>query len=121
MRVIRHMFEVRRLLIAALAALLASSAGRVVVAQPTRAEVVAQMQPYAGASAEGVDRTTLTGKVVAGYQGWFTAEGDGAGTGWRHYSKRGQFRPGSCNIDLWPDVSELDDDEKFASRSRLHP
>src|SRR5439155_21494060 len=104
-----------RLLVALFAVALMASAGRVLVAQPTRAEVIAQMQPYDGASVEGVDRTTLTGKVMAGYQGWFTAEGDGAGAGWRHYSKRGQFRPGSCNIDLWPDVSELDEDEKFAT------
>ena len=43
----------------------------------TRDEVVALMRPYAGSSAAGVDRTTLTGKVMCGYQGWFTAEGDG--------------------------------------------
>src|SRR5262245_22401465 len=87
-------------------------------AEPTREEVLAAMRPYEGTTGPGVDRTTLTGKVMAGYQGWFTAQGDGAETGWRHYSKRGQFRPGNCNIDLWPDVSELDDDEKFATLFR---
>jgi len=106
---------VRHILIAALVALLASSCARAVVAQPSRAEVVAEMRPYGGPTAEGVSRTTLIGKVMAGYQGWFTAEGDGAGAGWRHYARRGEFRPGRCNIDLWPDVSELDDDEKFAT------
>src|SRR5262249_44337177 len=71
--------------------------------------------PYAGAAVAGVDCTMLTGKGMAGYQGWFTAGGGGAEMGWRHYSKRGEFRPGSCNIDFWPDVSELEDDEKFVA------
>jgi len=65
-----------------------------------------------------VDCSTLRGKVMAGYQGWFTAGGDGAKLGWRHYSKAGEFRPGVCSIDLWPDMSELDADEKFATPFR---
>jgi glycoprotein endo-alpha-1,2-mannosidase len=46
------------------------------------------------------------GLVMAGYQGWFNAPGDGAGRGWNHYNSHGKFEPGSINIDLWPDVSE---------------
>lgn len=46
------------------------------------------------------------GKVMAGYQGWFNAEGDGAGRGWFHYAKGKQFGPGHVKIDYWPDVSE---------------
>jgi hypothetical protein len=87
-------------------------------AQPTHEGAIAEMRPYEGLSIRSSDRTTLHGKVMAGYQGWFTAEGDGAGMRWRHYSRRGQFRPGACNIDLWPDVSELDDDEKSATAFR---
>ena len=49
---------------------------------------------------EVVDATALRGKVLCGYQGWFTAPGDGSGRGWRHYPARGQFRPGFCGIDL---------------------
>jgi hypothetical protein len=79
---------------------------------PKRDDVLAAMRPYEGPSAAGVDRSTMTRKVLCGYQGWFTAPGDGSGRGWHHYPGRGQFKPGSCNIDLWPDVSDLDDDEK---------
>lgn len=50
--------------------------------------------------------TSYSGIVMAGYQGWFSAEGDGSGRGWHHYEKRGQFKPGMSTIDFWPDVSE---------------
>jgi Glycosyl hydrolase family 99 len=46
------------------------------------------------------------GRVMCGYQGWFRAEGDGAGQGWVHYGTRGKFGPSNLHIDLWPDVSE---------------
>jgi hypothetical protein len=87
-------------------------------APPGRDAVIAALRPYDGPSKTGVSRTTLAGKVVCGYQGWFTAPGDGSGRGWRHYPARGGFKPGSCGIDLWPDVSELDDDEKYATPFR---
>jgi hypothetical protein len=77
------------------------------------------MRPFAGVSNPGVDARTLVGKVMCGYQGWFAAEGDGAGRGWYHWSGRGGFKPGSCKIDLWPDVSELDPDERYATPFKL--
>ena len=46
------------------------------------------------------------GLVMAGYQGWHNADGDGAGRGWYHYKGRDGFHPGSTNVDLWPEVSE---------------
>lgn len=49
---------------------------------------------------------SYTGLVMAGYQGWFTAEGDGAERGWHHYEKNGRFEPGMNTIDFWPDVTE---------------
>jgi hypothetical protein len=86
--------------------------------EPKRDDVIAAMRPYDGPSARGVDRTTLAGKVLCGYQGWFTTPGDGSGRGWRHYTAGKQFRPGSCSIDLWPDVSELDEEERFLTPFR---
>ncbi len=84
-----------------------------------RQEPIAALRPYDGPSAKGVDCSTLTGKVLCGYQGWFTAPGDGSERGWRHYPRRGQFKPGSCGIELWPDVSDLDEDEKYSTPFRL--
>ncbi|MEQ9286123.1 MAG: glycoside hydrolase family 71/99-like protein [Cyclobacteriaceae bacterium] len=55
----------------------------------------------------------IEGKILCGYQGWFNAEGDGSGLGWKHYEKEGKFEPGSCSIDFWPDLSEFDDDELY--------
>lgn len=46
------------------------------------------------------------GLLMAGYQGWFNAPGDSAGRGWNHYHARGDFEPGNCKFDIWPDVSE---------------
>lgn len=62
-----------------------------------------------------VDRTTLKGKVMCGYQGWFNTPGDGMGLGWKHWAKdqSQEFAPGNVTVDLWPDVSEFDQDELY--------
>jgi hypothetical protein len=85
-------------------------------AAPSRDQVIAEtMTPYAGPTARGVDPSTMTGKVLCGYQGWFAADGDGLGRGFYHWSGGRGFEPGACKIDLWPDVSELDPDERYAT------
>jgi len=83
----------------------------------TREDVLAAtLQPYTGPVVRGVDASTLTGKVMCGYQGWFNVEGDGAERGNVHWIKhRGPLAPGNAKIDLWPDVSELGAAERFAT------
>jgi hypothetical protein len=61
----------------------------------------------AAAMGQEVDVSSLTGKVVCGYQGWFRCEGDGSNNGWHHYAAGRTFEPGRATIDMWPDVSEL--------------
>ena len=78
-------------------------------------KVISEMKPYVGEHIAGVDTTTLKGKVMCGYQGWFAAKGDGAELGWKHYTGRQGLKPGSCTFDIWPDMSELDEDEKFTT------
>ncbi len=46
------------------------------------------------------------GLIMAGYQGWFNAEGDGAERGWNHYQKNNQLYPGNCKFDFWPEMEE---------------
>ena len=70
------------------------------------------------ASPELVDSSTLRGKVMCGYQGWFNCQGDGAELGWKHWG-RGACEPGNVTVDLWPDVSEMDADELYATGFKL--
>lgn len=56
-----------------------------------------------------VDYSTLTGKVMVGYQGWHWCNGDGSSRNrWNHWSDSSTERPGpsSCTIDMYPDMSE---------------
>ena len=48
------------------------------------------------------------GLVMAGYQGWFRAEGDGSDSGWGHFGRNGKFDTDHNTIDFWPDVSEYE-------------
>jgi hypothetical protein len=59
-------------------------------------------RPYAGPSAPGIDNSTLKGKVMVGYQGWFRTPNDPYGHGWIHW---GDMNRGQFTTDMWPDVS----------------
>jgi len=61
-------------------------------------------------AADIVDPSTLQNKVLIGYQGWFTCPSDGSGR-WTHWS-RGAPTPETLTVELYPDVSELDPDER---------
>ena len=72
------------------------------------------MAPYKGSVVKEVDATTLDGKVMCGYQGWFGSPGDGSPeSDWRHWTKhKGSFSDNNAKVDLWPDVSELTSAER---------
>ncbi|MCM1505129.1 MAG: glycoside hydrolase family 71/99-like protein [Muribaculum sp.] len=63
---------------------------------------------------DGQPYDTYRGLVMAGYQGWFGAPGDGCkhndatNTQWYHYRESEMFKPGVLrnSIDLWPDMKE---------------
>jgi len=61
-------------------------------------------------SAGPVDASTLDGKVLLGYQGWFTCPSDGSGR-WTHWA-RGTPAPETLSIDVYPDLTELEPDER---------
>jgi len=85
----------------------------------SREEAYAVLAPAAATGDKPADNPEgLEDRVVTGYQGWFRAEGDGSGLGFHHYGKRGKFEPGFCTIDLWPDLSDFDENEKFPTPFR---
>ncbi|MDI1337549.1 MAG: glycoside hydrolase family 71/99-like protein [Lacunisphaera sp.] len=75
-----------------------------------------------------INPDSLSGKVMAGYQGWAVAEGDGSEIGWTHYgvnsSQRSarvtrRFSPGSAVIDMWPDLTEAGLGERYPTEFRF--
>jgi hypothetical protein len=52
--------------------------------------------------------TSYNKLVMAGYQGWFAAQGDASERGWYHYQNGncGGFMPGCSAVDFWPDMTE---------------
>ncbi len=68
----------------------------------------------ATAAAQKVDFTTLDGKVLMGYQGWFNCPGDGdPKRGWRSWA-RDTPSAKTLTVDMYPDLTEFD-------RSDLYP
>ena len=74
-----------------------------------------------------VDSSTLTGKHLAGYQGWFGTPDDGQNNGWDHWFG-GAPAVANVNFDFWPDTRECFESElaptamtmRDGSRARLY-
>src|SRR5258708_692015 len=67
------------------------------------------LHPYTGPSRSDVDATTLDGKVLCGYQGWFNTPGDGTSFGFTHWGQGlDRTNGGRFTVDMLPDVSEYD-------------
>ena len=82
-------------------------------------DVSASLQAFAE---DVVDATSLRGKVVCGYQGWFRCPGDAADLGWVHWSRnRRQIMPQSLTFEMWPDMSEYDAEERFPTPGFTYP
>jgi len=60
-----------------------------------------------------VESNSLDHKVLCGYQAWFRCPGDPAGEGWRHWGRAAKLTPESVTFEMWPDVSELGEEEKY--------
>lgn len=67
------------------------------------------LHPYTGPTRSDIDATTLDGKVLCGYQGWFNTPCDGTRFGFGHWGG-GFERPGGGHfgVDMWPDETEYD-------------
>jgi hypothetical protein len=63
---------------------------------------------FTGPAKDYVDRTSLKGKVMTGYQGWFNTPNDLRDGGWRHWVRNNTMTPENFQIDAWPDTSDYD-------------
>jgi hypothetical protein len=62
-----------------------------------------------------IDPSTMTGKLLMGYQGWFTCPGDGSSIdGYGHWIQDGYttIDVDSFRVDMWPDTTELTGPER---------
>jgi hypothetical protein len=84
--------------------------GRKCVAQPARTDGDEPwLQAYSGPTRNDIDATTLDGKVLCGYQGWFNTPGDGTTFGFVHWGQGlSRLGGGRFTVDMWPDTSEYD-------------
>src|SRR2546423_10621303 len=57
-----------------------------------------------------VDPSTIDGKVLLGYQGWFTCPADGSQR-WTHWA-RGIPSPETLTVDVYPAIPEPDADDR---------
>ena len=74
------------------------------------------------ARAGDVDSSTLRGKVLCGYQGWFRCPGDDAEVGWGHWSRDPtRLAPESLAFEMWPDLREFPASETYPAPGFTHP
>ncbi len=70
------------------------------------------LRPYTGPTRTDIDATTLDGKVLCGYQGWFNTPGDGTRFGFSHWGSRlDRAGGGRFVVDMWPEVSQYAPDD----------
>ncbi len=62
------------------------------------------------------------GKVLCGYQGWFRCPGDGVTPpdSWVHWMKRSKTGEREPAVEMWPDLSEFGNDERFPYPGYTH-
>jgi hypothetical protein len=67
-----------------------------------------------------IDASTMTHKLLMGYQGWFACPGDGSPPNrWSHWFRNQTPTAANATVDFWPDISELDADELFPAGMTL--
>ena len=74
--------------------------------------ITADAPPKPDAGPRVIDPSTLTGKLVLGYQGWFMCPGDGAPPDrWVHWFRGAPYDATNVTFEMWPSTNELDADE----------
>jgi hypothetical protein len=80
------------------------------------------LSPYPGQVKDFVDKETLVGKVMAGYQGWFAAPNDPDDLGWRHWGRSSSVDPSPTQItvDMWPWLDEYEAGRVYPAGAMVH-
>ncbi|MBK1879017.1 glycoside hydrolase family 71/99-like protein [Pelagicoccus mobilis] len=62
-----------------------------------------------------VDKSTLKGKVMVSYIGWYNTDQDGSGRGWTHWAqdKHKPLEADNVSVEFFPDLSEFGPEERF--------
>ena len=81
------------------------NAQQVLIADKTDAILKAPIEEVSDNQSR-IPYASYTNLVMAGYQGWFAAEGDDSNRGWYHYGIKGDDTPGRTTVDMWPDMTE---------------
>jgi len=69
-----------------------------------------------------VDATSLKGKVMCGYQGWFRCPGDPANMGWIHWSRGSKsISPETLTFEMWPDMTDSAPEERYPAPGFTYP
>jgi hypothetical protein len=67
-----------------------------------------------------IDPSSMNKKLLMGYQGWFACPNDGSAPNrWVHWFRSQVPVATNLTVDFWPDTSELDPDELFATGMTL--
>jgi hypothetical protein len=96
------------LAIVLLAVLIVSAGSTGAAEAPAKPADEPWLGPYTGPTRADIDATTLDGKVLCGYQGWFNTPGDGTNFGFSHWGERLGRPGGRFVVDMWPDVTGYD-------------
>jgi hypothetical protein len=67
-----------------------------------------ELGPYTGPTRSDIDSSTLDGKVLCGYQGWFNTPCDSERFGFGHWGEGLESTNGRFTVDMWPDESDYD-------------
>ncbi len=80
------------------------------------------ISPQVSAQSNVVDASTLTSKLIMGYQGWHAAQGDGSALNSYIHWSHSASAPSTTDMvdDIWPDLSEFSAGELFAAGAGLN-
>jgi hypothetical protein len=74
------------------------------------------------ADGQKIDATTIHGKTMAGYQGWFRCPGDRLNIGWVHWSRDAKrIVPETLTFEMWPDMTEYGEGEQYRADGFTYP